>query len=122
MVENGRGQPDRAIAHLEALIPQEFGTPYDFLPMIVRGQAYLRLGNGPAAIAEYDKVLSHRGLDPTSEMIAVARLGIARGHAIARNLDGARHAYEVLFTQLRDADPDLTLLVQARREYASLPK
>ena len=122
MVENNRGHPDRAIKYLEALVPQELGIDYGFLPVIVRGQAYLLARNGTAAIAEFEKVLAHRGVDPTSEMIAIARLGIARGHALAGQAEASRRAYEELLAQLRDADPDLPLLALARREYAALPR
>jgi hypothetical protein len=34
---------------------------------------------------------------------------------------GARAAYQDLFAQWKDADPDLPLLKQAQAEYAKLP-
>ena len=116
IIENERGHPDRAIEQLQALVPLELGIDYDFLPVIVRGQAHLRAGNGGAAIAEFEKVLAHPGLDPSSEMIAIARLGIARGHALAGNIKASRAGYDTLLAQLREADPDLPILALARRE------
>ncbi len=120
MIETQRGHPDRAIALLEALRPRDLGTDYDFLPVIARGQAYLRAGNGAAAVAEFEKVPAHNGLDPSSEMTATARLGIARGHALAGNAAASRAAYDAVLAQLRDADADLPFLAIVRRERAQL--
>jgi hypothetical protein len=122
MVENDRGHPDRAIQLLEPLAPVELGVDYGLLPVVARGQAYLHAGNGAAAVAEYEKVLAHPGLEATAEMSATARLGVARGHALAGKAEASRRAYDALFEQWRDADPDLPLLVAARREYAALPR
>jgi hypothetical protein len=33
----------------------------------------------------------------------------------------AKKSYQDLFTLWKDADPDLAILVQARKEYAALP-
>jgi hypothetical protein len=122
IIENEGGHPDRALERLQPLVPRELGMVYGFLPVIIRGEAYLRARNGAAAIAEFEKVFAHRGLDPSSEMIAVARLGIARGHRLTGNVAASRAAYQTLLAQLHDADPDLPLLLEARREYAALPK
>ena len=39
-----------------------------YWPMYVRGEAYLRLGDGAKAAAEYQKILDHRGIDPTNPL------------------------------------------------------
>ncbi len=122
IVENDRGHPDRAIQLLEPLLPVELGVDYGLLPVVVRGQAYLLAGNGAAAIAEFEKVLAHPGHEGNAEQTAIARLGVARGHARTGNVEASRRAYEDVLAQLRDADPDLPLLASARREYAALRK
>ena len=120
MIENARGTPARAIEHLQPLLPSDLGTAYHFAPPVARGTAYLRAGNPTAAIAEFEKVLTHRGLDPSSEMVPIARLGIARAHALAGNIEASRRAYDGLLDSWAGADPDLPLLAVVRRERARL--
>jgi hypothetical protein len=47
-------------------------------------------------------------------------LGLARSAALAQDVDGAKKAYEQFFALWKDADPELSPLVEARGEYAHL--
>jgi predicted Zn-dependent protease len=51
---------------------------------------------------------------------AAAYVGLARARKQAGDVDGAKEAYDALFTLWKDADPGIPLLVSARKEYARL--
>jgi len=94
-------------------------------PVYLRGEAYLMLGDGKAAAAEFQKFIDHYRLVANFSWGALARLGLARAYALdaakdpaAR--DKARAAYRNFFTLWKDADPGLPVLVQAKAEYAKL--
>jgi hypothetical protein len=55
-----------------------------------------------------------------SPMHAVARIWLARAHAGAGRAADARKAYEEAFEIWKDADADLPILLQARKEYDRL--
>jgi hypothetical protein len=50
----------------------------------------------------------------------LARLGIARSHAINGNSAAARSAYQEFFTLWKNADSDIPILKEAKTEYAKL--
>jgi eukaryotic-like serine/threonine-protein kinase len=89
-------------------------------PVFVRGEAYLMLHDGNAAVAEFQKFIDHRGLVVNSPWGALGWLGLARAYALQGNTAKARAAYEGLLTLWKDADPDLPVLTQAQQEYAKL--
>lgn len=90
------------------------------LPVYLRGMAYLQARRGKEAAAEFEKFFTHRGVATSQPHAAVAQLGLARAYAIAGDDAKARVAYQNLFAQWKDADPDLPLLLQAKAEYAKL--
>ena len=53
---------------------------------------------------------------------ALAQLGLARSYEMEGNRSASRQEYQTLFEIWKDADADLLILLQARREYAHLPK
>jgi hypothetical protein len=99
-------------------------------PTYIRGEAYLALGNGTAAAAEFQKVLDHGGLVWNCWTGALARLGVARANALqAKNATGADAdlarvralaAYKDFLTLWKDADPDTPIYKAAKAEYAKL--
>jgi DNA-binding winged helix-turn-helix (wHTH) protein/tetratricopeptide (TPR) repeat protein len=116
-----------AISSLDHMGSYEFGRAirgvdrYAVLaPTYLRAQAYLGLGQTSAAAAEFKKILDRPGLGPTSPILPLARLGLARAYAKAGDAAGGRKAYDELLTFWKDADPDLPVLVEARGEYAKL--
>jgi hypothetical protein len=50
----------------------------------------------------------------------LARLGLARAHALAGDLAQSRKAYQDFFALWKAADPDIPVLQQAKAEYAKL--
>jgi len=99
-------------------------------PVYVRGEAYLAAGQGTAAAAEFQKILDHRGIVWNCWTGALAHLGVARANALqsktpqSADADAARlralAAYKDFLTLWKDADPDIPILKQAKREYAKL--
>ncbi len=86
----------------------------------LRGSAYLRAGKGREAEQEFQKVLNLRYLAPTNPVLSLARLGLARAYALEGDAAESRKAYQDFFALLKDADPDVPLLKEARAEYAKL--
>ncbi len=134
-IELNHGHPQRAVELLETATPYDLGEPYELegVPMYsvyVRGQAYLALGDGSAAAAEFQKILDHRGLVGNDVTGALAHLYLGRARVLeARSLEGvaadnakahAIAAYQDFFTLWKDADPDIPILRQAKAEYAKL--
>jgi tetratricopeptide (TPR) repeat protein len=95
-----------------------FGGLY---PIYVRGLAYLAARQPTEAAAEFQRILDHRSIVLMDPMDSMARLQLARAHALAGDATKARRAYEDLFALWTNADPDISLLVQARADYATLP-
>lgn len=63
-----------------------------------------------------------RGRLATDPLYPLAHLGLGRARVMAGDTAGARRAYQDLFALWKDADPDLPLLRQARKEYEQLLK
>ncbi|HXW54595.1 MAG TPA: protein kinase [Candidatus Cybelea sp.] len=106
-----------AVAALEASRPfdlAQFPIPY------IRGLGYLTANQGPQAAAEFQVIVDHPGIDPPGTEHSLARLGLARAHAMAGDAGKARTAYQDFFALWRDADPGVPVLVQAKTEYAKL--
>jgi hypothetical protein len=112
-----------------ALIPFTANGSCLYAPY-VRGQAYLALGDGASAAAEFQKILDHTGIVVNCWTGALAHLGVARANALeARTLqspqaDAARvralAAYKDFLTLWKDADADIPVLKEAKAEYAKL--
>ena len=120
VIEIQRGNPARAVELLQTAIPYELGSFGGFRAIYERGRAYLRLGAGEEAAAEFQKILDHRGVAPLSPQYPLAHLGLARAHALAGDTAGARRAYQDFLALWKDADPDIPILLEAKAEYAQL--
>jgi outer membrane protein insertion porin family len=73
----------------------------------------------PAA-AEFQKLLDHRGIVLNFVTGALVHLQLARAHAMAGDTAKAKTAYQHFFDLWKDADSDIPVRSQARREYANL--
>jgi len=93
------------------------GTMY---PAYLRGQAYLQARNGKEAAAEFQRIISHRGIVLNFPLATVAHLGLARAHALEGDTANARVAYEDFLKLWKDADSNIPLLREARTEYGRL--
>jgi len=116
----------RAIEALAVSAPYELGavplgTSNPLCPVYLRGEAYLAAHQGVAAAGEFQKILDHPGLVVNFVTGALAHLGLGRAYALAGDHAKARIAYQDFFALWRDADPDISILKEAKAEYGKLP-
>lgn len=117
-IELQRGHPDQAIQLLQAASRYEAAA--QFWPTYLRGNAYLRLQKRAEAAAEFQRILDHRGWDPLSELYPLAHLGLARAAVLQGDTTKARKAYQNFLALWKDADADLPVLIEAKKEYEKL--
>jgi hypothetical protein len=86
----------------------------------MRGQAQLQANNGTLAAAEFQKIIDHRGWDVLSPLWPLAHLGLARAAALQGDVAKSRQAYEDFFRLWKEADAELPLLIEAKKEYQRL--
>lgn len=132
-----RGNPSEAIEILRAAAPYELGqttvSVYGWTalyPVYVRGESYLAAHQGGEAASEFQKILDHSGVVLNEPIGVLAHLQIARAYTLqAQSARGAgadvartkaRAAYQDFLTLWKDADPDVPIVKQAKREYAKL--
>jgi serine/threonine protein kinase/tetratricopeptide (TPR) repeat protein len=119
-----RKDPNRAVELLKETSALELGSPTNvsvgLVPVYVRGEAYLILHDGRAAAAEFQKFIDHRGAVVNFPWGALARLQLARAHAMQGDTAKAKAAYQDFLTLWKNADPDIPILKQAKAEYAKL--
>lgn len=113
-----RRQPAEALAALNPVANYEAGA--FFYPAWLRGQAQLQLNQSNEAIAEFKKILAHRGYEATSMLYPLAQLGLARAYAQAGDAPQSRQAYNKFFKLWQNADTSLPVLSAAKNEYAAL--
>jgi eukaryotic-like serine/threonine-protein kinase len=93
------GRASKAVDDLSvATAPLEFSAPpatilATLYPAYVRGQAYLASDDSRAAIAEFQKLIDHKGLLVNYPLGPLARLGLARAYARSGDIPKARQAY-----------------------------
>jgi ATP/maltotriose-dependent transcriptional regulator MalT len=121
-----RGNPTDAIGILEAARPYELGSPSNIsmslslYPVYVRGLAYLSAKQGTQAVAEFQKILSHRGIVQTEPIGSLAQLGLARAYALQGDAVKAKAASQDFLTLWKNADQDIPMLIAAKSENAKL--
>ena len=122
-----RAQAERARGNsLEALKLADQVRRYDFGIVVgpysnyVRGLSYLDSKKGQEAAEEFQKIIDHFGVDPMSELRPLAHVGLARAAAMSGDLAKSRTSYQNFFALWKDADPDLPILIQAKKEYEQL--
>jgi tetratricopeptide (TPR) repeat protein len=99
-------------------------------PTYIRGEAYLKAGQGMQAAAEFRKILDHSGIVWNCWTGALAHLGVARANALeAKTSQGAdadaarvraRAAYKDFLALWKDADSEIPIYKQAKAEYAKM--
>ena len=113
-LELQKGNAAQAIQQLQTAARHE--TAAEFWPPYLRGQAYVKLGRGAAAATEFQNILDHRGQAPLSVLYPLAHFGSARAAALVGDAAKSRRAYEDLFAVYKTADPDLPILIEAKRQ------
>jgi eukaryotic-like serine/threonine-protein kinase len=114
-IELQKGNAAQAIQLLEATRSYEGNALFPIA--YLRGQAYLNQQKGDEAAAEFQKILGHRGWGPTFYFYPLAHLGLARAAALQGDTAKARQAYQDFFALWKDADADLSVLIEAKKEY-----
>ncbi len=118
-LKRGRAsEPDKAVQLLQQA--RHYEAAVSFRPTWVRGQVYLQANNGARATEEFQKIISHRGWDVLSPLWPLAHLGLARAAALQGDVTKSRKAYEDFFLLWRDADAELPVLIEAKKEYELL--
>jgi len=86
----------------------------------LRGLAYLNqrfCSNGDVPIPVYSY---HRGIAPLSALYPLAQLAMARAAGLLGDSAKARKAYQDFFARWKDADQDIPILVEAKKEYEQI--
>ena len=119
--------PEKAVEVLTAAKPCELGLPVysyynwpNLYPAYIRGEAYLAAHKGAEAVAEFRKVISHRGIVLNEPIGALAHLQLGRAYMMSGQKVAARNAFQAFLTLWKDADPNLPLLARARTELAGI--
>jgi serine/threonine protein kinase/Flp pilus assembly protein TadD len=121
-----RGDGKRALELLKPASQYELAQPPAFslstplYPTYVRGQAYLRVGQGKEAAAEFQRIIDHRGLVGNYPLGALAHLQLGRAYALAGDIAKARAAYLEFLNLWKAADLDIPILNEAKAEYEEL--
>jgi predicted negative regulator of RcsB-dependent stress response len=92
----------------------------DFTVLDLRAQAETQAGNLDAAAIDYRLILNNQGVDPISPLYSIAHLRLARILATQKKIDEARREYQAFFEAWKDADSGLSMLGDAKREFAQL--
>jgi tetratricopeptide (TPR) repeat protein len=120
-IETHRGNPAEAIRLLQKPNPYEMGYLVGFWPTFIRGQAYLRQGAATEAMAEFQRIIDRHSVWPAAVHYPLAHLGLARAAVLAGDNAKSRKAYQDFFRLWKDADPDIPILQEAKKEYERLP-
>jgi tetratricopeptide (TPR) repeat protein len=121
-------EPSKAIELLQIAVPYDLGAPRSsfhgffgaLYPVYVRGLSYLAGHQGAAAAAEFQKILTHRGIVVSDPIGALAHLQFGRALALSGDKSKAKTAYQDFLTLWKDADRDIPIFKQAKVEYGKL--
>ena len=128
VVQLGRGDAPGAIQTLEPLRPYDdayFREEFcGLFPAYYRGLAYLKLGNGRAAAAEFQKLAGHKVLVSRGLTIlnSLWHLQLARAQVLEGDKDSSSDSYQQFLALWKNADPDIPIYREAKAEYAELIK
>jgi serine/threonine protein kinase/tetratricopeptide (TPR) repeat protein len=117
-IELRKNNAQGALDILEAT--RRYETAAAFSSQTLRSMVYMKLGQGAQAAAEARKILDHRGQGPLSALWPLAHLALARASAMQGDTTQARQSYQDFFTLWKDADQDLPILIEAKREFEKL--
>jgi len=123
-----RGHANEALQKLEPAERFDLGIPGSWAGFYgnlyspyVRGLAYLSAHKGPEAAAQFQTIIDHRQIVWSDPVGAMVRLQLGRAWNIANDIGKAKAAYQDFLMLWKDADPEVPILKQAKKEYAELP-
>jgi len=112
---------NNAPAALELLeTTKRYESAAAFVPQTLRSMVCLKLGQGSNAAVEAHRILNYRGEGPLSTLWPLAHLALARASAMQGDTAQARQSYQDFFTLWKDADQDIPILIEAKREFEKL--
>jgi tetratricopeptide (TPR) repeat protein len=123
------GKPTDSVELLQIALPYELavnGLNFNHFYLgglhsaYVRGEALVAAHRYPEAVAEFQKILTHRGIVGVDPIGALAHLQLGRAFVLSGDESKAKAAYQNFLTLWRDADSDIPILRQAKAEYAKL--
>jgi len=98
-----------------------FTDSFDFVyPAYIRGLAYLKLGDGKSAAAQFQKMIDNRGLTLRHVIGPLAWLQLGRAQKMMGDEAAARKSYETFLDLWKNADADIPIYLEAKAEYARL--
>jgi serine/threonine protein kinase/Tfp pilus assembly protein PilF len=118
-----RREPERVLETLSTNHPnaEVITRVTESWPPWLRGQAWLQKGAGAQAADEFRSILDHRGRTFWQLFHPLAQLGLARAIALTGDARAARQAYRDFFALWKEADADLPVMIEARKEFEKLP-
>ena len=122
------GESSKALEVMKVSLPYDRGVPPSAAPFFigplyttyVRGLAYLSANRGAEAAAEFQKIIDGRTIVVSDPIGALAHLQLARALVLSGDKSKAKIAYEYFLTLWKDADPDIPIFIQAKKEFAAL--
>ncbi len=114
LIETNKRNPARAIELLQSAIP--YGE-FNFGVLYTRARAFFEAGRYQEAAAEFQKLIGSNWL---TRFVPLGQLGLGRAAAKLGDTARARKAYQDFFALWKDADQDLPMLVEARKEYEKI--
>ena len=114
------GNAQAALEALSPAAPYELGhTNEDFTfalyPIYFRGRLIWRRRTAPPPRANSKRFSIMPSIVGNEPIGALAHLGLGRAYALSGDTAKAKTAYQDFFTLWKDADPDIPLLIQAKR-------
>jgi serine/threonine protein kinase/tetratricopeptide (TPR) repeat protein len=111
------GDPQRALSLLERVRVHD---NVSYAPYI-RGLSYLELKDARNAIQSFQDATGVKGIAyNASSPYALSFLGLGRAYSMAGDKASAKKAYDTFFAEWKNADSDLPVIVEAKKEYAQL--
>jgi hypothetical protein len=96
------------------------GSVDSIYPAYIRGLAYLALGDGQSAAAQFQKLIDNPGFGVRHVIGPLARLQLGRAQKMMSDNASARNSYKQFLNIWQSADADLPIYRQAKAEYALL--
>jgi eukaryotic-like serine/threonine-protein kinase len=115
--------PTAAIGLLRVTVPYDLADTQSFdyaYPAYIRGLAYLELGDGRLAAAEFQKLIDNPGLCLEAVVGPLAQIQLARAQKMMGDKTASRKSYETFLALWKNADPDIPIYQQAKAEYSRL--
>ena len=109
----------RATAKYDLAFTGGFNYVY---PAYIRGLAFVGLGDGQSAAAQFQKLIDNPGFTVRHVIGPLARLQLGRAQKMMGDEAAARKSYETFLDLWKNADPDIPIYQQAKAEYAKLRK